>query len=448
MAAKSASPEAAQILREIGFSIVSDDWEIIRLQSLLAEDRGIAVGVMYPGDHDPDGVPLLRAGDLSGGRINPKPEFRISPKKHAEYRRTELTGGELLISLVGNVGLCAIVPGQMEGWNTARAIAVLRFASPSDAWFVRYCLMSDPFQHLMRAWSTTTVQATLNLKEIRQIPLPWPPSARREAVVDVLKALDDKIELNRRMNRTLEATARALYNDWFVDFGPTRAKSEGHAPYLAPDIWSLFPGRFADEGTPDQWQWGTLADLAHLNPESWSRGSFPDSIQYVDLSNTKWGTIEAITPCSKEIAPSRAQRILRQGDTVVGTVRPGNGSYAYVSEDGLTGSTGFAVLRPKQPMFREIVYLASTSKKNIDRLSHLADGGAYPAVRPDVVLATEMIAGHDDRLIAEFSILTKPLIDRAEANKREVVTLTEVRDFLLPKLMSGEVCFSEVEPFA
>jgi type I restriction enzyme S subunit len=108
-------------------------------------------------------------------------------------------------------------------------------------------------------------------------------------------------------------------------------------------------------------------------------------------------------------------------------------------EEGLTGSTGFAVLRPKEPRFSEIIYLASTSKENIDRLSHLADGGAYPAVRPELVLATEFIAGLNDRLITEFCASAKVLIDRAEANKREIRTLTETRDFLLPKLMSGEV---------
>src|SRR6202034_3209241 len=114
-------------------------------------------------------------------------------------------------------------------------------------------------------------------------------------------------------------------------------------------------------------------------------------IKYVDLSNTKWGRIHEVMEYTREEAPSRAQRILRPGDTIVGTVRPGNGSYALVGINGLTGSTGFAVLRPKSAECREVVYLAATSRENIDRLSHLADGGAYPAVRPETVAGTELL---------------------------------------------------------
>ncbi len=89
-----------------------------------------------------------------------------------------------------------------------------------------------------------------------------------------------------------------------------------------------------------------------------------------------------------EAAPSRAQRILRIGDTIVGTVRPGNKSFALIADEGMTGSTGFAVLRPLERDFRHFVFLAATSPENIERLSHLADGAAYPAVRPDIVLAS------------------------------------------------------------
>ena len=110
--------------------------------------------------------------------------------------------------------------------------------------------------------------------------------------------------------------------------------------------------------------------------------NYPAYIRYVDLSNTKWGIIQAIDAYSRADAPSRAQRVMRTGDTIVRTVRPGNGSFAMIGENGLTGSTGFAVLRPKQPHYRELVYCIITSAEIIERLSHLADGAAYPAVLP------------------------------------------------------------------
>jgi type I restriction enzyme S subunit len=266
----------------------------------------------------------------------------------------------------------------------------------------------------------------------------------RERIAHILGALDDKIDLNRRMNEALEAMARAIFKDWFVYFGPTRAKLEGRAPYLAPEIWDLFPERLDDDDKPKGWVLAALDDFSMLNPESWSRSNYPEHVDYVDLSNTKWGTIEAPERHNKETAPSRAQRVLRNGDTIVGTVRPGNGSFALVGENGLTGSTGFAVLRPRRAQCREFVYLAATSPLNIERLSHLADGAAYPAVRPEIVYITE-IARAGDEIMDAFHRTTASLIDRIEANKLEARTLAATRDLLLPKLMSGEVRMKDAD---
>lgn len=108
--------EAARAhLADAGVEELPDDWDVVTLGDLFTEDRGIAVGVMYPGDHDPEGVPLIKAGDLSGSTINARPDFQISKHKHHEYRRTALEGGELVMTLVGNVGQCAVVPSHMAG---------------------------------------------------------------------------------------------------------------------------------------------------------------------------------------------------------------------------------------------------------------------------------------------------------------------------------------------
>jgi type I restriction enzyme S subunit len=183
---------------------------------------------------------------------------------------------------------------------------------------------------------------------------------------------------------------------------------------------------------------GTLADLSTLNPEVWSKQTRPAEIKYVDLSSTKWGRIEAITEHAAADAPSRAQRVLRPGDTIVGTVRPGNGSYAFVSERGLTGSTGFAALRPSTPQYAQFVYLAATAAENVDALAHLADGGAYPAVRPEVV-ATTPIVRPDDEVLRRFSLASGPLLAKMAHNEREARTLAALRDTLLPRLITGQV---------
>jgi type I restriction enzyme S subunit len=401
------------------------------------------------------GIPVIKIKNIKAGYFSDH-DFSYVSEEFFSSRANKLAKfNDLLISMSGNRhdGSPETWVGKVANFRKCgryfinQRVGALRPKRDSevDVRFAAFLFSSIPYQELFISIATSSGgQANLSPRQVLSAPFRYPSIEIQRSIGETLGALDDKIELNRRMNETLEAMARAIFKDWFVDFGPTRAKMEGRAPYLAPDIWSLFPALLDDEGKPEGWNAGSLSDVASLNPESWSRMIYPEMVDYVDLSNTKWGTIEAITPYTREAAPSRAQRILRPGDTIVGTVRPGNGSYAYVSVQGLTGSTGFAVLRPKDQIFREVVFLAVTAKENIDRLAHLADGGAYPAIRPELVTATELVTA-PERLFAAFSATTSALIERAEANKQESQTLAATRDFLLPKLMSGEVRVREAE---
>lgn len=288
---------------------------------------------------------------------------------------------------------------------------------------------------------------------VYMLELDVPPKHEQRAIAHILGTLDDKIELNRKQNETLEAMARALFKAWFVDFEPVRAKMEGRwqrdqsLPGLPAHLYDLFPDRLVESELgeiPEGWEMTSLAEFSSLNPETWTKSRRPKQIRYVDLSNAKWGRVETVANYDADNAPSRAQRVLRPLDTIVGTVRPGNGSYAMISDEGLTGSTGFAVLRPVQREFAELIYLAATSRENIERLSNLADGGAYPAVRPEVVSATSVPRAGKE-LINEFSRQVRPMLSGITDNEHVSRTLAELRDTLLPRLISGELRVSKLD---
>lgn len=314
--------------------------------------------------------------------------------------------------------------------------------------FLLYVLEGIDFNDISRGSALPYLAAG----DLNKLSVTIPKPEAQSAIANTLSLLDRKIELNRRMNETLEGMAQAIFRDWFVDFGPTRRKAAGEGdpvaimggltpdPARAAELAALFPAAFGDDGLPVGWKAGTLDRLALVNPESWKTKHHPAQVEYVDLSNTKWGTIEATAILTWDAAPSRARRIARTGDTIVGTVRPGNGSYAYIGRDGYTASTGFAVLRPKQAIYTDAIYVAATAADNITRLANLADGhgGAYPAVNPDVVAATSFPVAPDD-LLAAFSAFASPLRAKVEQAKLENRTLAETRDYLLPRLMSGAV---------
>lgn len=392
---------------------------------------------------------MVRTTNIRGGRINLDDCRFVDEVTYRKWtRRAELKYGDVLLTREAPIGEVGFVDAPNGLFLGQRIMQYRANEKMLNSRFLHYSFQSPALQHQFGAHEGSgSVVSHIRVGDCFKFKMPLPPLPVQSAIAELLGALDDKIELNRQTNAILEAMARALFKDWFVDFGPTRAKAEGRTPYLAPHLWELFPDALDDEDKPMGWKVQTLSDISSLNPDTWSAKKHPSQVNYVDLSNVKWGNIEATQRYVWADAPSRARRVLYPADTIVGTVRPGNGSYALIGEDGLTGSTGFAVLRPNGSNLRELVYCAATAPENIERLSHLADGAAYPAVRPDVVSATEFVRGNDD-ISSAFSELTAPLIDRLEANKQESRTLAQTRDLLLPKLMSGEIRLREAERIA
>ena len=243
-------------------------WEAIPLDDLTEEETPITYGVVKPGEEGE--VSFVRGGDIAGGRVLMDQLRTIGRDVSQQYRRTLLRGGEILVSLVGNPGQVAIAPTSLAGANIARQVGLVRLRPGIDARFVSYFLQSRDGQTALGAQSLGSVQQVINLRDLKQVKVPLPPLDEQKAIAAVLGALDDKIELNRRMNATLEAMARALFQSWFVDFDPVRSKLDGRQPVgIDPAIAALFPSHFdhkAEGVVPTGWnlkRWGDIATLEY-----------------------------------------------------------------------------------------------------------------------------------------------------------------------------------------
>ena len=385
-------------------------------------------------------------------------DFMPATATEREIARCSLAAGDVVITKDSekhdDIGVPALVREDIPNLVCGYHLAILRpRVSVVDGAYLFYALSTDQAQEQFHSYANGITRFGLRKSDIGLVEIPLPPLSEQRSIAQVLGTLDDKIELNRRMNETLEAMARALFKSWFVDFEPVRAKMEGRwrrgesLPGLPAEHYDLFPDRLVPSELgeiPEGWDVKTLGELVELNPESWSRMNSPADVEYVDLANTKWGVIEITQHFLWQDAPSRARRVLRLGDTVVGTVRPGNGSYSLIGNDGLTGSTGFAVLRPLHLRFRELVYLSATASDNIEWLTHRADGAAYPAVRPEIVAETEVaIPTAETDVLDCFSKAAGSILDKMELTKTESRILAAHRDALLPGLVSGEVTVVE-----
>ena len=391
-------------------------------------------------------IPWVSAKDMKRFRLDDT-EDHITFQASSDGAKMADAGTVLMLvrgmTLLNDLPLC-VIQRPMTFNQDIKALVPNPEVTPE---FLPYLLLGNKKRFLSLVDLAGHGTGRLNSEQVLALDILLPPLEEQRDIGRILFALDDKIELNRRVNETLEAMARALFKDWFVDFGPVRSKLEGRSTGLPRHVWDLFPSKLVDSELgkiPEGWKASTAAELSKLNSETWTRATLPSKINYVNLSNTKRGRIEFVKPYRALKAPSRAKRILRVGDTIVGTVRPGNGSYAIVSETDLTGSTGFAVLRPNSTEYAEFIYLAVTAVSNIGTLAHIADGAAYPAVRPEVVSATPLVIP-DCRVLAQFSSIASALFRRIAHSERESRTISSIRDTLLPKLISGEIRVREAE---
>lgn len=393
-------------------------------------------------DFTEEGIPVIKIKNVNNRVVDLSetqyfPEIKVTDK----HQKFFLKDKDVLIAMtgqgsVGRVGRIRLKNGEIALLNQRVGKFVTDEKNLSQD-YLFYVLSSPIYEQILFDTGTGSGQPNLSPKLILQTEIPLPPYNIQRKIGKILSAIDEKIHLNNEINRILEAMGQAIFRHWFVHF---EFPDKNGQPYKSSG------GEMVDSELgeiPVGWKVGTLADLCELNSNSWTPKTMPEKIYYVDLANTKNGIILDIQVFDATKAPSRAKRILSPGDTIFGTVRPGNRSFTLIGDQNhLTGSTGFAVLTPNDPKLREIVYLITTSEENINRLIHLADGAAYPAVRPNVV-TDEICFLPAEQVTKSFHNIIGPLFDLIISNQNEIVNLSKIRDLILPKLMSGKIRVTE-----
>jgi len=410
-------------------------------------------GSLYPrvSDFGLAGVPFITAKSLTDGRIDIAGAPRLAFDKAKKLTYGFVRPRDVLLSHNATIGRVAVVPDFDGEMLVGTSLTYYRVDQTKlIPLYLAAFFSSVDFQNQLKAVMGLSTRNQVPITAQRKLNVVIPPIKSQRYIADTLGTLDDRISMLRETNATLEAIAQALFKSWFVDFDPVRAKAEGLEPEgMDAATAALFPDSFEECAmgmVPKGWNVGALADLANLNPESWTARNRPASVAYIDLANAKENVIAEITEYPFEDAPSRARRVLRDGDTIVGTVRPGNRSFAFIAnaDTNLTGSTGFAVLRPILVESTEFVYLSATSDTSIEYLTHIADGGAYPAVRPEVVSSLQSILP-DLNVLRVFHDTAVPIFMKIAGNHQQAEALAQLRDALLPRLISGQLRLPEAE---
>ncbi|EGQ9169168.1 restriction endonuclease subunit S [Vibrio cholerae] len=405
----------------------------------VVDNRGKSVPI------EDTGIPLIATNCISNEHLYPEHiNVRyVSEEIYNSWFRSHPQPDDIILTNKGSKnGAICLVPDPVT-FCIAQDMVALR--AKSNVIYPRYlfaALRSKLVQDRIKELNVDSVIPHFKKTDFDKLYFPLPSMDAQKKIGDSYYKLCRKIEVNRQTNQTLEEMAQAIFKSWFVDFDPVKAKMNGEQPEgMDAATASLFPEKLDNEtGIPVGWSQGIIADIAKLNAKSWTKKNQPEQVHYVDLANTKNGVIETVTTYDFEEAPSRARRVLNSGDTIVGTVRPGNRSFAFIgeTEQPLTGSTGFAVLSPKKEFWTSFVYLATTNDDAIDEYARLADGGAYPAIKPVVIADTPCVIPTKD-IAQKFWQLTGVMLKKAHQNRLENEELAKLRDTLLPKLLSGEL---------
>lgn len=426
-------------------SVGNSEWSTVPLRELTDPERETTYGIVQPGKHVEGGVQFIRVSNIRHGTISTNDLKRVSPDVAANYERSKLRGGELLLTLVGTVGESAIVPEELAGANVARAVAVIPFRRMADAQWVHYALQTDEVQDFIDSRCNTTVQTTFNLDDVKKLPVPLPPREQRDTILDVLAGLDDKIHLNRKMNRTLEAMARAIFKSWFVDFDPVRTKMEGEQPTgVDLDTTDLFPDRLVDSELgeiPEGWEVQPVKEIINVTPRrKLSKG---DVAPYLKMAHAPEEGHYPHDFYDREFNGSGSK--FKNGDTLMAKITPclENGKTAFVDflpDDDTVGwgSTEYLVLRSRDPYPLEYSYYLARSRR-LRRKAIKSMSGTSGRQRVSVRGFRKFkIVVPPPEVAQRFGELARDFMTKIRANNEESTVLAQIRDQLIPSLLGSQ----------
>ncbi len=286
-----------------------------------------------------------------------------------------------------------------------------------------------------------SAQPSLNRNYVYPLPVSIPERLEQDRIADLLNNLDDKIDLNRRMNETLEEMARALFKDWFVDFGPTKAKMAGQAAYLEGELWDLFPEQLDEAGVPEGWQNFQLAEIAKHCKNTISPMKNPEkmfehySLPAFDNGQEPVLDSGASIKSNKTVVPGESVLLSKLNPEILRVWLPHE-----ETKSAQVASTEFLAFQPVLPVGRSLLFCLFSSPVFRQTLQGMVTGTSksHQRVSPPALLGLEVVSGSAS-VFQAFESAVYPLLKRNLANHLESRTLAQTRDLLLPKLMSGEL---------
>ena len=431
---------------------MSSEWPLVSIGDIAVDWKGsMAVGPfgsrMKADLYVPSGVRVIRGNNLSGGR-EPEGEYvHVSVETADSLASCCLMPGDLVFPHRGNIGEVGITPDDGRRYMLSTSLMKL---SPDrkkvDPLYLMYFFKSAPGRAalLMNASQVGTPGIATPLKSLRSIQLPLPSLESQKKIAETLSKLDDRITLLRETNTTFEAIAQALFKSWFVDFDPVHAKMQGRAPEgMDQATAALFPDSFEESelgAVPNGWQWMPMNVAYEINPTRKLKKG--EVAPYLDMAGVQTQGHSVSGVVQREMGSGTK---FINGDTLLARITPclENGKTAFVdflsADTTGWGSTEFVVLRPKDPLPSYHAYLLARHPAFREHAIRSMSGTSGRQRIQNDVLSQFLVAVPNKPVAKAFSELVMTIQESIREGHQQASTLSELRDTLLPRLISGRV---------
>ena len=414
------------IIRRDGVAVQRTVWAQRKLGDVIELKRGYDLPRRQ---REPGRIPVVSSSGVTGS-----------------HRESKVAGPGVVTGRYGTLGKVYFILGDFWPLNTTLYV---RDFKGNDPRFVHYMLHGLDFS----GYSDKAAVPGLNRNHMHEEPVRIPINvAEQRAIAHILGTLDDKIELNRRMNETLEAMARALFKSWFVDFDPVRAKMEGRNTGLPQDIADQFPDRMVDSEMgeiPEGWtvsQIGNEVEAVGGSTPSTKESSYWHEGEHYwatpkDLSKL-WSPV--LLDTNRKITDAGLQKISSR-TLPVGTVLLSSRApigYLAIAEIPTAVNQGFIAMRCERRLPN--LYVLCWCYHNLGYIRDIAGGSTFAEISKKTFRTVPVIVPSEP-ILAMYQRLSRPPYDRLVTNVKEAAVLAILRDTLLPKLISGEIRVPDAE---
>jgi type I restriction enzyme S subunit len=411
------------------------NWKTYKLQELTSKIGSGATPRGGKEAYKERGTSLIRSQNVLDFSFSINGLAFIDDAQAKALNSVSIESRDVLLNITGDsVARVCKVP---DKWLPARVnqhVAIVRANQKilCPKFLLYYLLTKRNKDKLLTLASAGATRNALTKTMIEDFEITMPPIKEQKAIASILSALDDKIELNLQMNKTLEEMAMALYKHWFVDFGPFQN------------------GEFVDSELgviPKGWEVKRLNEIAHKKSDTFN---FSDKkeVVFVNTGDVQEGRFLHSNKISKEGLPGQAKKAIAKDDILYSEIRPKNKRYAYVNFDSsnYVVSTKFMVINPKDNILNKLLYRILTIQSTVDNFNSIAEGrsGTFPQITFDAISEMEVVLP-PLKIQKEFQSIVEPIELQQDDLYTETQTLTTLRDTLLPKLISGEVRVKDAE---